>query len=44
MVNNLVHIVMPVKDSMETAEPAIRAIVQSGYTLCVYDDYSTEYQ
>ena len=38
----MVHIVMPVKDSMETAEPAIRAIVQSGYTLCVYDDYSTK--
>ncbi len=38
----MVHIIMPVKDSMETSEQAIRAIVQSGYTLCVYDDYSTE--
>jgi hypothetical protein len=43
MVNDqMVHIIMPVKDSLETAEPAIRALVQSGYTLCVYDDYSTE--
>ena len=32
---------MPVKDSLETAEQAIRAIVASGYTLTVYDDYST---
>jgi len=32
---------MPVKDSMETAEQAIRAITQSGYTVCVYDDRST---
>ena len=32
---------MPVKDSLETAETAIRAVVNSGYTLCVYDDYST---
>lgn len=41
MVNNLVHIVMPVKDSIETAERAIRAILDSGHTLTVYDDYST---
>lgn len=32
---------MPVKDSLETAEQAIRAIVASGYTLTVYDDNST---
>ena len=32
---------MPVKDSLQTAEQAIRAIVTSGYTLTVYDDYST---
>jgi hypothetical protein len=32
---------MPVKDSLETAEEAIRAIVRSGHTLTVYDDYST---
>jgi len=32
---------MPVKDSLETAEQAIRAIVASGHTLRVYDDYST---
>lgn len=36
-----VHIVMPVKDSLETAEEAIRAVVESGYTLTVYDDNST---
>ncbi len=42
MVNDqIVHIIMPVKDSMETAEVAIRAIVASGYTLTVYDDYSS---
>ena len=32
---------MPVKDSLQTAEQAIRAIVASGYTLTVYDDNST---
>ena len=41
MVKNDIHIVMPVKDSIETAEQAIRAIVASGHSLCVYDDYST---
>ncbi len=41
MVKQLVHIIMPVKDSLETAEEAIRAIVVSGHTLTVYDDYST---
>ena len=42
MVNEqIVNIIMPVKDSLETAEEAIRAIVQSGHTLTVYDDYST---
>lgn len=34
-------IIMPVKDSLQTAEQAIRAIVASGHSLCVYDDYST---
>ena len=34
------HIIMPVKDSIEIAERAIRAIVESGHTLCVYDDNS----
>ena len=34
-------IIMPVKDSLQTAEQAIRAIVASGHTLTVYDDYST---
>lgn len=37
----MVHIVMPVKDSIVTAEEAIRAVVQSGHTLTVYDDYSS---
>lgn len=42
MVNDqIVHIIMPVKDSLPTAEEAIRAIVSSGYTLTVYDDNST---
>ena len=42
MVNtHSVHIIMPVKDSIETAEQAIRAIIGSGYTLTVYDDRST---
>lgn len=35
-------IIMPVKDSLETAEQAIRAIVASGHNLCVYDDYSSD--
>jgi hypothetical protein len=38
----MVHIIMPVKDSLVTAEEAIRAIVASGYTLTVYDDNSTD--
>lgn len=41
MVKRSVHIIMPVKDSLEIAEKAIRAIVESGYTLCVYDDNSS---
>ena len=36
-----IYIIMPVKDSLETAEQAIRAIVAGGHTLTVYDDYST---
>lgn len=38
----IVHIIMPVKDSLLTAEEAIRAIVASGHTLTVYDDNSTD--
>ena len=38
--NEAVHIIMPVKDSIETAEQAIRAITGSGYTMTVYDDNS----
>ena len=40
MVNNQLHIIMPVKDSIVIAERAIRAIVKNGYALCVYDDNS----
>ena len=40
MVNENLHIIMPVKDSLEIADRAIRAIVNSGHTLCVYDDNS----
>ncbi len=38
----MVNIIMPVKDSLETAEQAIRAIVASGNSVCVYDDYSID--
>lgn len=40
MVKDSVYIIMPVKDSPQTTEEAIRAIVESGHTLCVYDDFS----
>lgn len=36
-----IHIIMPVKDSPDTAEEAIRAVVRSGRSLTVYDDNST---
>ena len=36
-----IHIIMPVKDAILTAEEAIHAIVTSGHTLTVYDDFST---
>ena len=36
-----IYIIMPVKDSLKTTEQAIRAILASGHTLAVYDDYST---
>ena len=36
------HIIMPVKDSIEIAERAIRAIVDSGHTVCIYDDNSLQ--
>lgn len=41
MVKNDIHIIMPVKDSLKTTEEAIRAIVESGNTLTVYDDFSS---
>lgn len=37
----IVHVLVPVKDSIVTAEQTIRAIVAGGYMLTVYDDYST---
>ena len=40
MKDHQLHIIMPVKDSLEMAERAIRAIVDSGHMLYVYDDYS----
>ena len=40
MKSNL-YVIMPVKDSIETAKQAIRAIVSSGHTLTVFDDNST---
>ena len=40
MVSHPLHIIMPIKDSIVIAERAIRAIVNSGYTLCIYDDNS----
>ncbi len=41
MVNDpIVHIIMPVKDAIEMAEQAIRAVVGSGHSLTVYDDFS----
>jgi len=40
MVAAPLHIIMPVKDSIEMAEKAIYAIVDSGHTLCIYDDNS----
>lgn len=41
MVKGSVHIIMPVKDSIETAAAAIRAVVKSGESLTVYDDFSS---
>ena len=35
------HIIMPVKDALSAAEEAIRAVVASGHTLTVYDDFSS---
>ena len=40
MQSQRLHIIMPIKDSINIAEKAIRAIVDSGYTLCIYDDNS----
>lgn len=35
------HVIMPVKDAIKTAEAAIRAVVKSGESLTVYDDFSS---
>ncbi len=40
MVTPQLHIIMPVKDSWETTRAAIQTILNNGYTLTVYDDYS----
>lgn len=36
------YIVMPVKDSVDMAERALRAVAQAGLSLTVYDDYSSD--
>ncbi len=36
----MLHIIMPVKDSLQTTEKAINAIINNGATLHVYDDFS----
>ena len=41
MVTPRLHIIMPVKDSVNRAEEAIRAVLAAGQTLTVYNDYST---
>lgn len=41
MVTPTPYIIMPVKDSYETTEQAVRAIVDSGHTMTIYNDYST---
>ncbi len=42
MASPLLHIIMPVKDSVNRAEEAIRAVLATGQTLTVYNDYSTQ--
>ena len=41
MVTSRLHIIMPVKDSVNRTEEAIRAVLATGQTLTVYNDYST---
>ena len=38
---NNCHIIMPVKDAFQSARQSIEAIVNSGFTLTVYNDFST---
>lgn len=40
MQSNGLYVIMPVKDSIEIAEKAIQAIVDSGQDVCIYDDNS----
>lgn len=42
MVNKQLHIIIPVKDSIEMAKKAIQAIVNSGHTVCIYNDNSNQ--
>lgn len=42
MSNENLHIIMPVKDSIETAKEAISCVVKSGFLLTVYDDFSSQ--
>lgn len=41
MVTSNIDIIMPVKDSIDSAEEAIKAIINAGHTLTVYNDNST---
>ena len=41
MVTSMLHIIMPVKDSVDHAEEAVRAVLAAGQTITVYNDYST---
>ena len=42
MVNKQLHIIIPVKDSIEMAKNAIQAIVNSCHTVCIYNDNSNQ--
>ncbi|MBP3586732.1 MAG: glycosyltransferase [Paludibacteraceae bacterium] len=42
LLDDSLHIIMPIKDSIDIAQKAIEAIVSNGYMVHVYDDYSLE--
>lgn len=42
LLEDSLHIIMPIKDSIDIAQKAIEAIVSNGYMVHVYDDYSLE--